>query len=112
MRTAGARSGASVKGFTSLNQITGEPGQAARQPLFLGPYAGMLDHLSENLDRFDRIATRVKYMVPSFDPDAPGDARRYWRDPVWYVVNNRIGLGLRETASWTGPSASGAIPRR
>ncbi len=36
-------------------------------------------------------------MVPSFDPDAPGfDARRYWRGPVWYVVNNRIGLGLRE----------------
>ena len=87
----------SVKGFTSLNQITGEPGQAVSSASFLGPYAGMLDHLSETLDHFDRIAARVKYMVPSFDPDAPGfDARRYWRGPVWYVVNNRIGLGLRE----------------
>ena len=57
----------------------------------------MLDHLGETLDHFDRIASQVEYMIPSFDPNSEGfDPQRYWRGPVWHVINNRIGLGLQE----------------
>ena len=85
----------SVKGFTSLNQITGEPGQAVSSASFLGPYAGMLDHLSETLDHFDRIAARVKYMVPSFDPDA-GFRRA--------ALLARPGLVRGQQPHWSGPA--------
>jgi alpha,alpha-trehalase len=86
-----------VKGFTSRNLITGEQTDAVSAASFLGPYAGMIDHLGETLDHFDRIARKVEYMIPSFDPGSEGfDPQRYWRGPVWHVINNRIGLGLRE----------------
>jgi hypothetical protein len=86
-----------VKGFTSRNLSTGELTDAVSAASFLGPYAGMLDHLGETLDHFDRIASQVEYMIPSFDPGSEGfDPQRYWRGPVWHVINNRIGLGLRE----------------
>jgi glycogen debranching enzyme len=49
------------------------------------------------LAHFDRIGARVRYMVPSLDPDDPGfQMIRYWRGPVWAVVNYMIGTGLLE----------------
>jgi len=49
------------------------------------------------LAHFDRIASKVRYMVPSLDPDDPGfQMIRYWRGPVWAVVNWMIGTGLAE----------------
>jgi len=39
----------------------------------------------------------VEYMVPSLDPADPGfQMVRYWRGPVWAVVNYMIGTGLNE----------------
>lgn len=41
------------------------------------------------------LATRARYVVPSQDPADPRfDARRYWRGPVWLVVNYMIADGL------------------
>ncbi len=65
---------------------------------FLGPYAGMVDHLGETLDHFRPDSrSQVEYMIPSFDPvlraltrSGIGGVR------VWHVINNRIGLGLQE----------------
>ena len=35
--------------------------------------------------------------MPSLDPDDPGfQMVRYWRGPVWAVVNYMIGTGLAE----------------
>ena len=47
------------------------------------------------------IARRIeglgcRFIVPSHDPsDARFDAQRYWRGPVWLVVNRMIADGLR-----------------
>ena len=44
-----------------------------------------------------RIANRVSYMMPSLDPDDAGfQMIRYWRGPVWAVVNWMIGTGLAD----------------
>jgi glycogen debranching enzyme len=46
---------------------------------------------------FDRIADMVDFVMPSLDPADPGfQMIRYWRGPVWAVVNYMIGTGLAE----------------
>ncbi|QHQ36950.1 MGH1-like glycoside hydrolase domain-containing protein [Algicella marina] len=56
-------------------------------------YAGidnrrMLEHLRS-------VLGRVRYGVPSYDPEGPEfNALRYWRGPVWGVVNFLIADGL------------------
>ena len=86
-----------VRAFTSRSMSDGRPNDTITAASFLGPYAGVIDHLGETLDHFDRIAQLVDFMMPSFDPQCNGfDSQRYWRGPVWAVVNNRIGVGLRE----------------
>ena len=45
--------------------------------------------------RIDLLATRARFGVPSHDPDAPEfDGKRYWRGPVWLIVNTMIADGL------------------
>ena len=66
---------------------------------FLSFYAGLADPARDEamLRHLDRIAGRVPYLVPSLDPDDPGfQMVRYWRGPVWAVVNYMIGTGLAE----------------
>jgi glycogen debranching enzyme len=42
-----------------------------------------------------RLAGSARYIVPSHDPADPRfDAKRYWRGPVWLVVNYMIADGL------------------
>jgi hypothetical protein len=46
-------------------------------------------------DRINVLASKVKYLVPSHDPDSPEfDGDRYWRGPVWLIVNYMIADGL------------------
>ncbi|MEX0277003.1 MAG: trehalase family glycosidase [Ruegeria sp.] len=41
------------------------------------------------------LSTRCGYLVPSHDPAAPEfDSLRYWRGPVWLIVNTMIANGL------------------
>jgi len=43
----------------------------------------------------ERLAGKASYVVPSHDPGDPlFDAKRYWRGPVWLVVNYMISDGL------------------
>lgn len=46
-------------------------------------------------DRIEVLSKAAQYMVPSHDPTAPEfDALRYWRGPVWLIVNTMIADGL------------------
>lgn len=45
--------------------------------------------------RIDELSTRSTYLVPSHDPAAADfDSLRYWRGPVWLIVNTMIANGL------------------
>lgn len=46
-------------------------------------------------NRIGTLAARGKFAVPSHDPADPRfDAKRYWRGPVWLIVNYMIADGL------------------
>ena len=62
-------------------------------PLFAGDLAdARARRLVETLEAW---GGRVPYLVPSTDPAAPEfEPRRYWRGPVWLVVNWMIADGL------------------
>ena len=49
------------------------------------------------LENLNRIAAKVDYMLPSWDPDAPEfEAQRYWCGPLWPQMNYMTALGLAE----------------
>ncbi len=49
------------------------------------------------LENLNRVAQKVEYLLPSWDPDAPGfEAQRYWCGPLWPQMNYMTSLGLAE----------------
>jgi glycogen debranching enzyme len=55
-----------------------------------------------------RWAGRVRFLVPSTDPDSPAfEPLRYWRGPVWGMMNWMIADGL----DWAGEAALAARVR-
>lgn len=79
------RSGAFSTGFSNCSALcfyadTGTQAQRARV-----------------LDNLKRIAGKVDFMLPSWDPDAPDfEPQRYWCGPVWPQMNYMTALGLAE----------------
>ncbi|MEL6563530.1 MAG: hypothetical protein AAFQ59_03725 [Pseudomonadota bacterium] len=62
---------------------------------FLCWYAGI--DRPEMADTLAEVLRMAKYGVPSLAPsDDRFDAKRYWRGPVWGMMNMMIGLGLSE----------------
>jgi len=49
------------------------------------------------IDNARRILSNVRYGFPSWDPDHPDfESKRYWKGPVWAVMNYMIAKGLDE----------------
>jgi hypothetical protein len=85
--------------WCSRDILTGRASGFVTSASFLSFYAGLRDTTKDaaTLAHIERIADRVAYLMPSLDPDDPGfQMIRYWRGPVWAVVNYMIGVGLAE----------------
>jgi hypothetical protein len=88
-----------VGAWCSRDLRTGQSSGFITSASFLSFYAGLRDAPKDAAMRahFDRIAGMVDYVMPSLDPADPGfQMIRYWRGPVWAVVNYMIGTGLAE----------------
>ena len=83
--------------FTSFDIIAGTPIGVATSASFLPLYARAASSdqthtLSETLSAWAQL---VAWLVPSTDPSDPAfEPVRYWRGPVWSVVNWMIADGL------------------
>jgi hypothetical protein len=83
--------------FLSLDTRTGERipvrTSAGLLPLYAG--AASQDEARIQAERLGLWAEKVRYLVPSTDPEHPSfEPRRYWRGPVWAIVNWMIAQGL------------------
>jgi hypothetical protein len=88
-----------VGAWCSRDLLTGRSSGFITSASFLSFYAALNDERRDEAMRahFDRIAGLVDYLMPSLDPADPGfQMIRYWRGPVWAVVNYMIGTGLGE----------------
>ena len=88
-----------VQSFCSRDLASGASSGFVTSGSFLAFYAGVAtaEQTESLVAHWDRLAEKVAFMVPSFDPDhALFDAQRYWRGPCWAVVNYMIAKGLSE----------------
>jgi hypothetical protein len=85
--------------FYGLNTRTGarirQPGIPGLLPLFAD--AGVAARHPRLVERLEIWLARVAYGVPSFEPGRPEfEPQRYWRGPVWLIVNWMLIDGLRQ----------------
>lgn len=87
------------KAYLARNLRTGEFSKGFTNASALCFYAGVgsKEQHDATIDHINRISQKVKYLVPSWDPDAPMyDPQRYWCGPIWPQVNMIIAKGLSE----------------
>jgi neutral trehalase len=91
--------------WCSRDLLSGRSSGFVTSASFLSFYAGLRDAARDArmLEHVERIGAAVPFLMPSLDPHDPGfQMIRYWRGPVWAVVNYMIGTGLAEAGhrSW------------
>lgn len=95
---------ADKQSWSSRDVLTGRFSGFVTSASFLSFYAGLRDAAKDaaTLGHIARIAEKVRYLMPSLDPEDPGfQMVRYWRGPVWAVVNYMIATGLGEAGHST-----------
>lgn len=80
---------------------------------FLPIFAGLHGRAPALAGRLEGWRDRGIALVPSTDPDAPSfEPQRYWRGPVWAVVNWMIARGLQEAGEGAVARSVAADTRR
>jgi len=90
-----------VGGYVSLDLRHDKQAAYLSAGTFLAFYATShpQPHTSQMMDTLRAWTARVSYGVPSFDPTHPlFDSIRYWRGPVWAIINWMIADGLYRNA--------------
>lgn len=90
---------AEVGAFCSRDAATQESSGLVTNASFLAFYAGAgtADQRRCLLAALERISGSAAYLVPSLEAGSRDyDHRRYWRGPIWLVVNHMIARGLAE----------------
>ncbi|MEM7044075.1 MAG: trehalase family glycosidase [Pseudomonadota bacterium] len=82
--------------YLCRDRATGELVDSPSVGGLLTAFAAIPDARAHALTRrFDRLARETRYLVASQDPSDPRlDPKRYWRGPVWLIVNYMIADGL------------------
>ncbi|MFQ6546759.1 MGH1-like glycoside hydrolase domain-containing protein [Aestuariibius sp. 2305UL40-4] len=81
--------------YDSRDAVHGGWGESLSNASFLCWYGGV--DRPEMLRQLDRVMSKARYGVASYDPDgAKFDSKRYWRGPIWGIMNTLIGLGLSQ----------------
>lgn len=84
--------------YQPLDLMIGQPIEVSASsgllPLFAGlPESGRAARMAAEIERW---AGEVNYLVPSLSPfDRRFEPKRYWRGPIWAIVNHMIAEGLR-----------------
>lgn len=88
-----------VGAFCSRDVITSQSSGLVTNASFLAFYAGVGSAAQRNrlLEALSRLTTSAGYLLPSLEAGSREyDHRRYWRGPVWLVVNYMAAQGLAE----------------
>ena len=86
---------ASILSYDSFDLLNFNFAGSISSASFMCWYAGLYD--KRMLTHYDRIMKKVKYGMPSYDPESKRfDRKRYWRGPSWAIMNMLIGFGLEE----------------
>jgi glycogen debranching enzyme len=100
-----------VGGFVSYDLISDAPIPVATSAGFLPLFAHCATpaRIAAMIARIEHWATLTPHLVPSTDPAHPSfEPLRYWRGPIWAVVNWMIAEGC----DWAGHKALAARIRR
>jgi hypothetical protein len=88
--------------YQSVDLISGKQITAATSAGFLPVWAGVAGavQVAAMAQTLDRWRGGVGSLVPSISPeDSRFEPRRYWRGPIWAVVNFMIGQGFTEAGA-------------
>ncbi|KAJ55693.1 hypothetical protein ACMU_13480 [Actibacterium mucosum KCTC 23349] len=84
-----------IAAYDTCDLRSGAFGGGVSSAAFLCWYAGI--HDDRMLGHLERIMSAETYGIASYDPDhAAYEPKRYWRGPVWAMMNMLIAMGLHE----------------